>query len=165
MNISKEFQSITGKELEKRSPNCLFNKVERKDRLFEEITWLFFCEPQKFNQLVDKIELWLRKEKTDTVFALAGYLYYLLEDFTKARGYFLETIHQAPDNLDSWVDLAFALRHLGEYTIANSILFNLFYVIYYYKFFNLYGCDYFKIKSLVGEISKKRQGFLSGEKK
>lgn len=91
-------------------------------------------------------------EQSEIIFALAGYIYYIDEDFIRAKRCFLRAISLNPDNLDNWIDLAFALRHNGEYEISNGIFFNYSYVIYYYKYLKLIGCSYHKLKDLILRI-------------
>lgn len=152
MSILEEFKSITGFELSPRQTNYPSDRIERKDSLFSQLAIFYFSDRQKFKKLRQKIRDWLRKEKSETIFALAGYIYYICEDFSKGKDYFLKAISLNPDNLDNWIDLAFSLRHLGEYKISNGILFNYNYVIHYYKYLKLKGCNYSKLKKLVLEI-------------
>lgn len=152
MAIYEEFKRITGFELLPRQTNYLSNRVERKDPLFPQLTIIYFSDPQKFKRCKQRIRLWLKKEHSETTFALAGYIYYIIEDFKKAKNYFLKTVSINPDNLDNWIDLAFSLRQLGEYRVSNGIIFNHNYAIYYYKYLKLVGCSYSKIKKLVLEI-------------
>jgi len=149
LDIYQEFKKITGFELLTRQTNYLSDRIERKDSLFSQLAILYFTYPKKFKKLQQKVRDWLRKESSETIFALAGYIYYITEDFNKARKYFLKAISLNPDNLDNWIDLAFSLRHLGEYKISNGILFNYDYLIYYYKYLKLKGCCYSKLKKLV----------------
>lgn len=150
--IKKEFIDITGFEFLPRIVNSWSDGIERKDALLKKLSIFYFSEPKSFKKLKQKTKKWLKQEQTETLFSLAGYLYYITEDFHKAKRYFLKAIAISPDNLDNWMDLSFALRHLGEYTVSNGILFNFDYIIYYYKFLSLNGCSYSSIKKLVLEI-------------
>lgn len=155
MSISEEFKSITGFEIFPRRTNFLSDRIERKDPLFSILSILYFSNRKRFKRLLQKIKAWLRKEESETIFALAGYIYYITEDFDKAKRYFLKALSINPDNLDNWVDLAFTLRHLGEYNISNGMLFNFDYLIYYYKYLKLSGCNYSYIRKLVLEIAER----------
>lgn len=154
MNIPKEFKNITGFDLLSRRINQLSEGIERKDSLFPQLAILYFSNRKRFKKLRQKIRNWLRKEQSETIFALAGYIYYINEDFKKARGYFLKTISLNPDNLDNWLDLAFVLRHIGDTKISEGILFHFDYVIYYYKYLKLFNCDYKTLRNLILKIVK-----------
>jgi len=76
--------------------------------------------------LKGKIKKWLRLSNRETVLALAGYVYYLDNDFIKAEGYFCKCVEKNPKNIDNWVDLVFSLYHQGDKKnrMAKAILFN-----------------------------------------
>lgn len=155
MSIDKDFKNIAGFELSPRKVNRILDLVERKDSLFEDLTYLSVFRADKFKALADKVEGWLGKDQSDAMFALAGYIDYIRENYKKARNYFLEAIYLAPENLDSWIDLAFALRQIGEYDVSRSILFNYKYIMHYYIHLNLGPCGYRKIKDLALKINTK----------
>jgi tetratricopeptide (TPR) repeat protein len=157
LTIYEEFKHITGFELFPRQTNCFSDRIKRKDSLFSQLAILYFSDRAKFNKIRLKIKNWLRQERIETIYALAGYIYYICEDFKKAKRYFLKTISLNPNNLDNWIDLAFSLRHLGEYVVSNGIIFNYNYVIYYYKYLKLIGHDYSKLKKLIFEILGRTQ--------
>jgi len=155
LTIAEEFNSICGLNFLPRKTNYLTGYVERRDSFFSHLATIYFSNPETFKKLKTKIKSWLKEEESETVFALAGYIYYLSDDFKKAKMYFLKTISLNPDNLDNWIDLSFALRHNGEYDISRDILFNYNYVMYYYKYLKLAGCRYPKLKKLVSQIIKR----------
>lgn len=155
MSIFEEFKNITGFELLSRQTNYLSDRIERKNWLFPQLGVLYFSDRQRFKKLQQKVRIWLKREQTETIFALAGYIDYILEDFKKAKQYFLKAISINPDNLDNWIDLAFVLRHNGEYKISNGILFNYDYAIHYYNYLKLKSCNYSKLKDLILEIIKR----------
>lgn len=150
----KEFRDRAGFELSLRQTNYLASGIERKDSLFSQLAILYFSDRERFKQLQKKTRGWLSKGRIETVYALAGYIYYIAEDFKKSKACFLKAIQLNPDNLDNWMDLAFTLRHLGDYNISNGIIFNYGYVIYYYKYLKLDSSSYPKLKRLVSEIEK-----------
>lgn len=158
LSILEEFKHITSFELITRQTNYPSDRVERKDSLFSQLAILYFSDRQRFKKLQQKVKDWLRKEKSETIFALAGYIYYITEDFNKTRQYFLKAISLNPHNLDNWMDLAFSLRHLGEFRVSNGILFNYDYVIHYYNYLSLRGSNYVKLKKLILEIIKRTNG-------
>ncbi len=98
---------------------------------------------------------WSRREHSEGLFALAGYICYITEDFKTAKRNFFKAASLNPDNLDNWIDLAFALRHNGEFEISNCLLFNYDYVIHYYNYLGLAGCDYGRLKNLILEVAKR----------
>lgn len=157
MTIQEEFKNICNFSIFQRQTNFTADRIERKDSIFPLLAALYFSSPESFNKLRIKIKDWLKDDQSETILALAGYIYYLYEDFKKAKEYFLEAISLNPDNLDNWIDLAFALRHNGEYELSRGVLFNYDYVIYYYKYLNLKGCKYIKLKKLILEIIKRNR--------
>lgn len=157
MSISEEFEYITGFELLPHYTNYLYDKEERNDLLFSKLANFYFSDRQSFLKLCRKIKNWLKKEHSETLFALGGYIYYISEDFKKAKKCFLKAIYLNPDNFDNWIDLAFTLRHTGEYRVSNGILFNYDYLMHYYKYFKLDSRDYVKLKKLISEIGLKIQ--------
>ena len=158
MPIQEDFKSICNFSILPRKTNLMENLVERKDGLFSRLALLYSSNPESFNKLRAKIRSWLKEEQSEAIFALAGYIYYICEDFKKAKEYFLKAVSLNPDNLDNWMDLAFALRHNGEYELSRGILFNYDHIIYYYKYLGLKGCKYSKLKNLVLEIIKHTRG-------
>lgn len=154
MDIFQEFRGITGFDLSYRRANLLSDKIERKDPFFSLLTILYFSDRIRFNKLKQRINYWLRKEESETLFALAGYIYYIAEDFNKAKKFFLKTIQLNPNNLDNWFDLAFTLRHLGDCEVSHGILFNFDYAIHYYNYLGLKGSGYPRLKRLIIEITK-----------
>lgn len=153
--ISKEYKKITGFELCARATNNLYEWAERKDSLFSQLTQIYFFRKKDFIKLRSKMPVWLKNSETETIFALAGYIHYINEDYNKARDCFLKTISLNPNNLDNWLDFAFSLRHTNDYEFAYGIIFNVKYVIYYYKYFNLRKCNLRILRNLVIRISKK----------
>ena len=148
-----EFVNITGFNLPPRMTNRLSNRVVRKGYLFDDLAKLYCFKPERFKKLAQKIDQWLCADQSETILVLAGYVYYIVEDFRKARNYFLKAVSLNPDNLDNWIDLAFTLRHFGEYEVSNGILFNFDYAIHYYNRFKLSGCDYATFKKLILKIA------------
>jgi tetratricopeptide (TPR) repeat protein len=155
--IQKKFQKIAGFKLRRRQTNYLSERIIRKDWLFERLARLYFEEPKKFNQIVKKILplINLKNDSDETLLALAGYLYYIQEDFKKAKIAFLKCIKLNPQNLDNWIDLAFTLRHLGEYKLANGILFNFDYLINYYHILRLSDCSFSELKRIISLVYQK----------
>ena len=157
IQIQKQFQKITGFKLKKRQTNYLSEKIFRKDNLFENLARLYFNQPQKFNQIFKKILPLINPKNSldETTLALAGYLYYIKEDFKKAKMCFLKCVNLNSQNLENWIDLAFTFRHLGDDKLANGILFNYDYLIHYYHFLKLSDCSFLKLKNLISKIFQK----------
>lgn len=152
MNVLREFKNIAGFELLSRQTNYLSDRIERKDNFFSQLAGLYFSDRKAFQKIQQRIKAWLEREQAETIFALAGYTYYISENFKKAKNYFLKAISLNPDNLDNWLDLAFILRHSGESKISETILFHFDYVIYYYKYLKLFNCNYQTLRNLILEV-------------
>ncbi len=153
LSISKEFNNICSLKLSPRQTNHVSDCTESKDPLLHQLTAIYFSRPKIFKRLKVKINSWMKNEQSETIFALAGYIYYIAEDFIRAKRCFLRAISLNPDNLDNWIDLAFTLRHNGEYAVSNAILFSYDYVIYYYKYLKMDGCSFHKLKDLILKIN------------
>jgi len=155
--IQKEFKKIAGFDLKLRRTNLLIDQIERRDNLFEDLSRLYFDNPLKVKKLEKSLKRWLSlnlSEELETLFSLAGYVFYLEENFKKAKKFFLKAISSNSDNYDNWRDLAFSLRHLGENDIAYGIFFNFDYIVYYYKYLELEGISYQELKKLILKINK-----------
>lgn len=152
--ILKEFHVITNFWLTRRSCNKLSDAVSRKDPLFDQLTFFYVHNQRDFGKLKKKIDYWLSLERSETIFSLAGYIYHISENFKKAKRYFLKSIQINSKNLDNWIDLAFALRHLGEHEISDVILFDFDYVIYYYNYFDLRKSSYAQVKKMILKIKQ-----------
>lgn len=122
--VKKEFFKITG-IIPLHLTNKLEDKAIRKDVLSNLLAEKVFDHPKLLDLLIKKIKIWLASERTEFTYSLAGYIYYLKNDFTKARDFFLKAIKENPQNLDNWFDFAFALYHLNEseQRLAKDILF------------------------------------------
>lgn len=159
LTLNKRFKKITGFDLEVRRTNFLEDERGRADNLLEALSRLYFDYPVKIRRLKKEIKKQLLlEEKSETLWALAGYLAYLTEDFKSAKNFFLKAVSLNPDNFDNWQDLAFVLRHLGEEKESYGIFFNFDYVIYYYKYLGLDASDYKKLKKMILKIQEKANG-------
>ena len=155
MTITKEFKKLTGFALHPRHTNNLSLHTERLDSLFTQLAHLHCSKPNSIKLLADKVGYWIKKSPSETLHALAGYVFYIREDFNTAKKHFLKTIALNPDNLDNWIDLAFCLRHLRDEKTSNGILFNYRIVIHYYKYLDLKVCGFIKLKTMIAEITKR----------
>lgn len=107
--------------------------IERKDCLFWLVTKLFYENPLEFKSLRKKIFLEKQLYVNESGYSLTGYIRYINSEYQSARDCFIKSIALNPDNLDNWFDLAFSLRHLGEYENSEVILFHYDLVQCYYK--------------------------------
>lgn len=124
--IQQEFKKLTLLSLPERETNKLEDKIQRKDSVFPFLTDTIFDHPRLLIVLKKKIKYWLTQDNSETVLALAGYIYYLDDAFIKTEGYFCKCVEKNPKNIDNWVDLAFSLYHQGDKKnrMAKAILFN-----------------------------------------
>lgn len=154
--IQNEFEKITNFSLPERQTNFLAEQKERKDMLFEDLSRLYFDNPEKAEELKKKVSEWVSDcADIETINSLAGYVFYLFEDFSQAKIFFWRTLCLNPCNYDNWRDLIFALRHLGEEDLFYGIVFNFDYAIFYFKKLNLGEKDFNLFKNLIWEIQKK----------
>ncbi|PIQ88759.1 MAG: hypothetical protein COV72_06765 [Candidatus Omnitrophica bacterium CG11_big_fil_rev_8_21_14_0_20_42_13] len=128
--IKKDFFMITGI-----APSHLTNKIEygyiRRDNLSKLLAEKVFEQPKLLTLLIKKIKHWLKLEKSEFTYALAGHICYLNEDYRNAERYFLKAIGRNYQNLDNWFDLAFSLYHQDskKNKLAKKILFNFDYCV------------------------------------
>jgi len=155
MEINEQFLVITGYRFPYRESNLLVDRFERKDQLFGFLARLYFTEPRRFRALGKQVVRWLRKDTNERLYALAGYIAYIDNDFERAQRLFYRAIQCNPENLDNWIDFAFALRHNGDYKTSNGILFNYAFVMYNYMVFDMQDASVKEIKKLINEISRR----------
>jgi len=137
--------------------NLYEDYVERKDCLFYLVTVLFNEKPAVFKALLKKISAFKNKKADESRFSLSGYLHYVNGDYRDARDCFMRAIALNPDNLDNWFDLAFALRHSGEYRCSDAILFYYELVQHYYSKMRLQGNAWDDLRTLLLKISQVAQ--------
>jgi len=132
--VKKEFYKIT-RILPIHRTNFLEEKEIRKDIIFDFLAEKVFDNPELLDFLSKKIKKWLSWNKTEFTYCLAGYIYYIKDDFTTASRYFLNAIQKNPQNLDNWFDLAFSLYHQGQnkHNLGKGILFNFDYCLEFFK--------------------------------
>lgn len=101
--IKREYKKITGFVLTERQTNFLDENVWRKDMIFEQLSRLAFDRPGKIGKLKTKIKQWLAlDQESETLWALAGCVFYLTGDFRQARECFLKAVRLNPWNLDNF---------------------------------------------------------------
>ncbi|MGD0335628.1 MAG: hypothetical protein ABSB18_00805 [Candidatus Omnitrophota bacterium] len=123
--VEDDFTAILGFKPLHRA-NKLNDFSVRKDVIFTLLAEKIFDNPRLLDLLLKKIKYWLVVEKSELTYAIAGYVYYIKEDFTQAEKYFLKALNKNRQNLDNWFDLAFSLYHQedGKHKLAKIILFN-----------------------------------------
>jgi len=104
--------------------NYIDGPIERMDTYFSYLAQLYFFDQIEFRRLFEKISSLLKKPSNEWGWALRGYFSYLREDYKDAASSFFEAILLAPENLDNWLDYAFALRHLGFDEASLKVIFN-----------------------------------------
>lgn len=123
--VKKEFLAITGIW-----PYFKVNLIEdrqiRSNNLFAFLSEKIFDHPRLLDLLLKKITTWLNKDQSEFTLCLAGYIYYMAEDFQKSEAYFLNALQKSSRNLDVWLDLAFSLYHQNDkkQKLAKKIIFN-----------------------------------------
>ncbi len=159
--IQKEFQKITLLPLPKRSVNKLGDKVYRKDKVFGYLSDKIFDYPRLLIVLKRKIKLWLKLNNSETLLALAGYVYYLDNNFLKAEKCFYRCVEKAPMNLDNWVDLVFSLYHQGnrKNKVAKNILFNLDLFTKRFKCLKCEKCNLSALDKIYKDLKGERKNY------
>ena len=159
--IQHEFKKWTMLFLPERETNRLKDKVHRKDSVFSFLSDKIFDHPQLLIILKKKIKYWLTLNNSETILALAGYIYYLGDDSRKAEGYFCKCVEKNSENIDNWVDLAFSLYHQGDKKnrMAKAILFNLDLFIKKFKTPNYKQCDFASLKKIYKDFKEEKKDY------
>lgn len=121
--VARQWVDLVGTPLGERRANRLEARVERHDNLFFVLAERAFIDPPFIERLERLSQQWLRRCPCATTRAIAAYAAYLRSDFSRAAVMFQACISDAPDDLDTWIDLAFTLNHLGD-PLGRHILFN-----------------------------------------
>ena len=159
--IRQEFQRLTLLFLPERETNQLKDGVHRKDSVFPFLADIIFDHPRLLIVLKKMIKYWLKLDDSETVLALAGYIYYLDNDFRKAESYFCKCVEKNSKNVDNWVDLAFSLYHQGDKKngIAKAILFNFDLFIKKFKTSNHKQCDLARLKKIYKDLKEEKKDY------
>lgn len=98
----------------------------RGSGLFDALGERIFDHPQLLTLLKKKVPFWLARDTSLFTLALAGYIFYIAEDYQKAESFFLKALQKDRRNLDHWLDLAFSLYHQGlsKQALAREIFFH-----------------------------------------
>lgn len=159
--MQKDFWLLTLFPLPQRQANSLKDRVQRKDVIFSFLAEKVFDYPLFLRVFKKKIDYWLSIDNSETVLALAGYIYYLDSNFVKAENFFYQCIDKNWDNLDNWIDLAFCLYHQCERknNLAKGILFD--FDIFIKKFINI-NCkkiNLAKLEEIYKKIQKEKKSY------
>ena len=130
--VKLDFFRLTGiaplQRTNKISDNCL-----AKNAIFHKLAEKVFDAPGLLELLGGKVKQWLKLERSEFTYMLAGYIYYFKEEFKIADKYFIKAININPENLDNWFCLAFSLYHQQKHDVAKKIFFNFDYCIDTFK--------------------------------
>lgn len=121
--FAADFERRTGIPLPARRTNRLENREGRADTLFPILSGWAFDHPERVAPFAGWLRAWTDRVDEPAVWELHGYLCYLSEDWRGAANAFLRSLQRDPENLDAWVDLAFALKHMGI-DLGEAILFD-----------------------------------------
>lgn len=121
--VARQWRELVGTSLTERRPNRLESRVERQDTVFFVLAERAFDDRPFVERLERLSQQWLRRCPCATTRAIAAYAAYLRGDFSRAAALLQACISDAPDDLDTWIDLAFTLNHLGD-PLGRHILFN-----------------------------------------
>jgi tetratricopeptide (TPR) repeat protein len=159
--VQKEFFVLTRILLQKRVTNRIDANTLPNNFTFSLLAEKIFDYPNILRFLKKKIKNWLSIDKSENTFLLAGYIYYLDNDFDRARKYFLKAVESNPENLDNWLDLAFCLYHCPEKIneLAKDILFNFDLFIQFFKKFKYNKCTLKALKEIQKKIIDKKLGY------
>jgi tetratricopeptide (TPR) repeat protein len=147
--IIKEFFRITG-IFPRHRTNYVHDRRIRQDEVFPQLADKAFDYPKLLDILVKKAKEWLLEDKSELTCCLAGYIYYLKQDFKQAEACFLKAIEKNPYNLDNWLDLGFSLYHQdkAKQQLAQDIFFNFDIFIELYNKSHYQRCDLRIIRGL-----------------
>jgi tetratricopeptide (TPR) repeat protein len=105
--------------------NTSEKRLTRGNYILAALAEKVFDHPRLLELLEKKIKLWLAEDNSAFTLALAGYIAYLGERYSRAESFFLKALQKDPENIDLWMDLAFSLFHQNEkkQKLAHDILF------------------------------------------
>jgi hypothetical protein len=122
--VQRQFEEMAGFPLQPRRANRLDMRMDRQDTLFSKISELAYEAPHRLERLARVCPQWLERADCETTRALAGCIFYCRGDYGRAARHWMAAIAAEPSNLDTWLDLAFALTHDGQADLGRHILFN-----------------------------------------
>ncbi|OHV37119.1 hypothetical protein BCD49_18245 [Pseudofrankia sp. EUN1h] len=107
--------------------NRLADHAGRRDPTLDLLGRLSVVEPAEFARLASSLRE--ADGEDGVIWLLTGHLAYVERRYAHAAERYARCLDGAPDNVDLWRDLAFALRHLGFREEADTALFNLALVV------------------------------------
>ncbi|MDQ7826783.1 MAG: hypothetical protein RDV48_28555 [Candidatus Eremiobacteraeota bacterium] len=153
--IQRTFFSLTGIPLEDRETNLIAEGRMRADTLFHSLADFLFEKPGALPGLLMRVRTWRERYDEELFHAMEGYLHYLGENYREAAGCFFQSVAKNPGNLDSWLDLAFALHHLGN-PYGAMILFNFPHVMALYRELGAGKCHYAMLEKISKELDRRK---------
>lgn len=92
-----------------------------------------------------------KKEMDKRLYLLAkAHISYVEENFEKAVDLFFQLVELYPTDIDSWIELTFALLHTKDnYDLALDVIFNLYHYIHYYQKYNFHTINLSNLKLLM----------------
>jgi hypothetical protein len=121
--VRRQYFELVGSNLDTRRTNLPVNRHAREDDAFHPLSERAFNNPTFLEKVTRMSAQWLARCPCETTRAVAAYVAYLREDYARAATLMLSCITENPENLDNWVDLAFALNHQAH-PLGRHILFN-----------------------------------------
>ena len=156
IDVKKDFFRIT-QILPLRRANYLEDRQIRRDKVFSALAEKVFDHPALADILAKKVKAWLILDESEFICSIAGYSYYFKGNFNRAARYFSKAVEKNPQNLDNWMDLAFALYHTGDYKLALEMLFYFDSFIVAYQTIGPRSCNLSILKQIAKRISRNDQ--------
>ena len=72
-------------------------------------------------------------KQVSNCFSLLGNMHYILGDFNRSIGCFMKSLSYDKNDLTSWVELMFALRSNGNFTVFEDLMFNIEKIYFLWK--------------------------------
>ncbi len=79
------------------------------------------------------IESNINNKQISNCFSLLGNMHYILGDFNRSIGCFMKSLSYNKSDLTSWVELMFALRSNGNFTVFEDLIFNIEKIYFLWK--------------------------------
>ena len=161
--VQKEFFVLTRILLRRKVTNRVSDNALPNSSIFSMLAEKIFDYPDILKLLKKKIKFWLSIDSSETSLLLAGYIFYLDNDFNKAKKYFLKAVEINSDNLDNWFDLAFCLYRCSEESneLAKSIIFNFDLFGQFFKKFKYNKCTLKVLKEIQKKVLDKGLDYSS----
>ncbi|TRZ51842.1 MAG: hypothetical protein D4S01_04040 [Dehalococcoidia bacterium] len=139
--------------------NHLNDKIRRKDIILFKLSEKVFDSPILLKLLMFQSRQWLKREKTELAFSIAGYAHYLDRQYRRAVKFFLKSIEKNPLNVDNWFDLAFSLYHSDgkDLELSKAIIFDHDFFIDYYHKLNIKKCSRKTIEKIHTKIQRSKK--------